>query len=108
MKKERFTMIELLIVIGIIGILAALILSRLSGGVDASNRAKAKAEMAAQVTALINKEATGQEVTDLGKDPWGNAYSSPTYNEDFERWEIKSNGPDGKSGTKDDIYSWKD
>ena len=108
MKKNRFTMIELLVVIGIIGILATLILGSMGGGVDASNRTKAKAEMAAQVAALINADATGQTVPTMGNDPWDNSYSTPTFDTGFERWEIECDGPDGISGNKDDVYSWKD
>ena len=110
MKKNRFTMIELLVVIGIIGILATLILGSMGGGVDASNRTKAKAEMAAYIAERISAEVSGVTVDPIGADPWGADYSPqvPTKDINFEIYKITSAGPDGNPGTKDDVYSWKD
>jgi len=122
-RSRFFTLLELLVVIGIIGILAALILVGLGGGNEASKKTKAKAEMASIVTAYMDNEHTGTTLpTSLGKDPWGTNYIAPVKNTDFEQWRMYSNGPDGDiTGTpgtvaydydapanRDNIYSWKD
>ena len=137
MKKNRFTMIELLVVIGIIGILATLILGSMGGGVLATQKTRAKGDMAAMVAGAISKTAingksygeTGfvstytvstLDLTDLigenkdGKDPWGISYDSITFDSDFERWEVEVNlGDEAHQGIDDNlpnitIYSWKE
>ena len=116
-KNRLFTMIELLVVIGIIGILAALILGNMGGGVLASNKTKAKAGMATVIAAYINADSTGKSPSSYYDttivDPWGVAYGTPTYNSNFERWELSIDLGGGTHQSKDDnlpditLFSWK-
>jgi prepilin-type N-terminal cleavage/methylation domain-containing protein len=52
MLKKGFTLIELLVVIGIIGVLAAFVLSNMTGARARARDAKAKTELASVKTAL--------------------------------------------------------
>lgn len=113
--KSFFTMIELLIVIGVIGILASMLIGTMGGGVGKSKETEAKAIMAKIVAAAIsNQGLTGStssfSASDAGvsgKDPWGNNIGSAwdaTWEPNFERWEITVTNPE----TSESIYSWKD
>ena len=123
MNKRYFTMVELLVVIGIIGILAALILGSMGGGVDAASKAEAKSIMAKVVAAAIsNQGMTGStapfnlDEKDLkgGKDtdPWGRNWTlsdwTAKYNKDFERWEVEVTIPEGVKDEGMKIRSWTD
>jgi len=113
-KLNKFTMIELLVVIGIIGIMASMLIGTFSGGVDKAQEAEAKAIMAKVVAAAISDVAVTGEVTspfglssdELGdKDPWGRSFDATwkaTYETNFEQWRVTVTTPDGK-----EIYSWK-
>jgi prepilin-type N-terminal cleavage/methylation domain-containing protein len=74
-KSKGFTMIELLVVIGIIGILAVIIMTSVSGSKNKSNDAKVKQQMAnlkrtAEIYGSINNgnygSATGNCTTATG------------------------------------------
>ncbi len=50
---------------------------------------------------------TGPYVRDLPKDPWGNPYQyACPATKSKDGYDIWSMGPDGKSGTDDDIGNW--
>jgi general secretion pathway protein G len=132
-KSQRaFTLVEMMLVVVIIGILAALVIPKLAGQ---GERARVTA-----ATADINggiKSALGQYEVDNGfypkslqdlivqpgnaknwhgpyfdppklpLDPWGNPYIyyyPGKHNQGS--YDLLSAGPDGKEGTDDDIVNW--
>lgn len=118
-----FTLVEMIVVIVIIGVLAAIIGPRIFGRVGESKQAAAKANAKAiasaiklyamdmgglpdsgNLAALAAKPATAEskgpwlENADALKDPWGRAFIlviPPQKNSDFD---VVSYGADGKAG----------
>ncbi len=137
MKKERgFTLVELLIVMVIIGLLAALVGPKMFGKVGKSKQKAAKAQITLFETALdtyrldvgkyptsdMGLQALRTKPQDTEKwdgpylpkeipiDPWGNAYEYRSPGEHGE-YDIISLGADGSPGGEDedmDIVNWKD
>ncbi len=129
---KAFTLLELLVVIVILSLLAALVVPKLIGRVDESKIETAKIQMKEikralemykldngnyptteqGLEALVKKPTTPPEpkkwkqyMEKIPKDPWGNdyIYISPA---DKHPFELKSKGPDGELGTEDDISVW--
>ena len=131
-SRRAFTLVEIMLVVVIIGILAALVIPKIAGS---SERARVTA-----ATADINggiKSALGQYEVDNGfypkslqdllqqpanaknwhgpyfdppklpVDPWGNPYIYyfPGKHNPGS-YDLLSTGPDGKEGTEDDIGNW--
>ena len=119
-----FTLIELMVVIFIIGLLAALIIPKFSGAADRARRVKAEADIQALkgaldrynldagqypttsqgLGALITAPTDGKVPTDypeggyiekIPNDPWGNPYF---YQSDGSTYILKSFGADGAEG----------
>jgi len=134
-KKHGFTLVELLIVMIILGLLAALVGPKMFGKVGASKQKAAKAQISLFETALDTYRLdTGKyPATDQGLqalrvkpggvenwdgpylakevplDPWGHAYDYRCPGEHGD-YEIISYGADGKSGGEgedSDIVNWK-
>lgn len=134
-NQKGFTLIEILIVMVIIGLLAALVGPRMFGKVGKSKQKAAKAQISLFETALdtyrldVGKYPTtdmGLEVLrikpdglekwdgpylpkEIPMDPWGKPYEyrSPSEHGDYE---IVSTGADGGPGGDDedmDITSWQ-
>ena len=128
--NRAFTLIELLLVLVILAVLAAVVIPKLTGRVEDSRRKATIAEISNLKSALntfeqdngrfpstnegldplVNKPASGDTsnwvklLDEVPNDKWGNPYTyqgPDTLGEnDFN---IISNGPDGQLGTPDDI-----
>jgi general secretion pathway protein G len=135
-KKERgFTLIEILIVMVIIGLLAALVGPRMFGKVGKSKQGAAKAQMALFETALdsyrldvgrypsteqglnaLRVRLQGEDKWDgpylrreIPADPWGNpyVYRSPGEYGDFDIISYGADGRPGGEGEDQDIGNWE-
>jgi general secretion pathway protein G len=136
-RQERgFTLMEILVVVIIIGLLAALVGPRLFGKVSLAKQKAAKAQIELFATALdtfrldIGKYPTTEEglkalrekpsgvegwqgpylTKELPVDPWGRAYvyKSPGQNGDYDLISYGLDGAEGGEGENLDIVSWKD
>ena len=131
-RRQAFTMIELLLVLVILGVLAALVVPKFAGRSEQAKITGAKTDIRGIETALEAFEIdntrfpTTQEglralyerpansLTWKGylkrgtpRDPWGNeyVYEYPgRYNE--ESYDLYSMGPDMRQGSEDDVTNW--
>jgi general secretion pathway protein G len=136
-KRERgFTLIELMIVIIILGLLAALVGPKLFGKVGAAKQKAAKAQIELFGTALdalrldvgrypttdeglksLREKPSGMEnwkgpylPKEIPNDPWGKAYvyKSPGEHGDYDIISYGLDGAQGGEGENEDVVSWKD
>jgi len=132
LRTQAFTLTELLLVVAILAIMAALVLPRFSGVTERTNITAAKTQISTfamacdryeidvgsypkTLEALVVQPADVQNWSGpylskgIPKDPWGNAYlyEYPGKNNQYGP-DISSAGPDGKPGTEDDIKNWDD
>lgn len=130
-RQGGFTLIELMVVIAIIGILAAIVVPKFMSQLDEAKVASAKAQISSFQTALkaykikVGKyPSTGEglnallsgpggtsfiESETIPLDPWGNeyAYACPgTKGRDFEIVSYGEDGQPGGTGFAADIVSW--
>jgi general secretion pathway protein G len=131
-RPHGFTLVEMLLVVAIIGILAALVIPKIAGTSEHSRVVAAQTDIRAGIkTALDHYEIDNgyypRSLNDLlvqpsnaknwrgpyfdppqlPVDPWGNPY---VYYFPSKRnqptYDLLSVGPDGKEGTDDDIGNW--
>jgi len=132
-RRRAFTLIELLLVLVILGILAAIVVPKFAGRTEQARVTAATSQIATFGTALDAYEVdTGQYPkgrsglndlvqqprdaqnwrgpymkNEIPKDPWGNdyVYEFPGKNNPSS-YDLMSMGPDGKAGGDDDITNW--
>ncbi|RLJ70880.1 type II secretion system protein G (GspG) [Hydrogenivirga caldilitoris] len=131
-KQKGFTLIEVLVVLIILGLIAAIIVPRITGRVDEAKIETTKIQLKAikdaleqykldngmyptteqGLKALVEKPTTPPEpprwrkyLDKVPKDGWDRdfIYISPGVNHPYE---LRSKGPDGEEGTEDDIDVW--
>jgi general secretion pathway protein G len=125
-----FTLVEMLLVVAIIGILAALVIPRIVGVTDKSRITAVQADIKGGLKTALDryeidngyyprnfndlvqapsdaKHWSGPYLDALPVDPWGNPYIyyyPGKHNQGT--YDLLSVGPDGKEGTDDDIGNW--
>ena len=124
-----FTILELVIVIGIIAVLAGGAITLMGGFTDTAKIQRAETDINTAIIpalkgyevigktypsteqgleALVKKPTTApvpkrhSPIEAVPTDPWGNAYG---YENNGGKIRVFSKGPDGKAGTEDDIAS---
>jgi general secretion pathway protein G len=122
-----------MLVVVIIGVLAAMVVPRLAGRTEQAKIARAKSDIAAvglaldlfeldvgsypeSLEALVAKEPpSGMESSKwngpylkkgLPKDPWGHEYQYQQPSQHNQDYDLSSVGPDGKPGN-DDVTNWE-
>ena len=132
-RVAAFTLVELLLVVVILGVLAAIVLPKFAGRTEQARNAAATTQINTFGTALDAFEVdigyypkgrnglqdlvvTPRDAqnwkgpylkSDVPVDPWGNAYfyECPGRH-NASGYDISSAGPDGKENTEDDINNW--
>ncbi len=129
-----FTLIEVLLVLIILVVIGSIVVPNLFGAKEKADINAAKAQIAAIKGALrmyhldVNKypsnldelvtKPTGNELAEkwggpyledaIKPDPWSNKYQYMVEGKHNPgKYDIWSNGPDGQSGTDDDIGNWE-
>lgn len=134
-NQKGFTLLEIMVVIVILGVLAALVVPNLLGNKDRADIQKAKTDIVSLENALdmykldndvyptteqglkaLVTKPTGDPVPRnyradgyirrLPQDPWHHDYILHNPGE-HGKIDILSAGPDGEEGTADDIGNWK-
>lgn len=135
-RPQGFTLVEMLLVVAIIGVLAALIVPKIANRGEDARIAAAKADIHSIGTALDMFEVdTGhypqgksglqdllvqprdtqnwkgpyiKDATGVPKDPWGHpyVYEFPGRHT-ANSYDLTSMGPSGKLGSDDNIANWK-
>jgi general secretion pathway protein G len=132
-SQRAFTLIELLLVLVILGILAAIVVPKFAGRTEQAREAAAKTQVANFSTALDAFEVDngfypkgksglndlvaaprdaqnwkGPYIKDVPVDPWQKpyVYQSPGKHNPTS-YDLMSMGPDGRENTEDDVTNWQ-
>jgi len=132
-RQGAFTLVEMLLVITIIGILAALVVPKMMGRSEQARLAAARADLASIKMQLDAFEVDngvypkgknglmdliqpprdarswhGPYLESIPQDPWGNPYIYEFPGKhNPSGFDLYSAGPDGKPGNDDDIGNWQ-
>ncbi|MFH0827378.1 MAG: type II secretion system major pseudopilin GspG [Candidatus Omnitrophota bacterium] len=132
MNKNAFTLIELMLVVIIIGVLAAMVMPRLVGRSEQARVAAAKADIEANIALALdmfemdtgrfpsNEEGLAALRTNPAslpdwkgpylkkdpKDPWGKLYFYKFPGTHSNDYDLYSSGPNGLEADNDDIGNW--
>lgn len=130
---QAFTLVEIMLVVAIIGILAALVIPKIAGKSEQARETAAMADIKGGIKSALDEYDVDmgvypQSLQDLLQqphnahnwhgpyfdpptlpvDPWGNPYQySYPGKHNATSYDLWSAGPDGKSGDQDDIGNWQ-
>jgi general secretion pathway protein G len=128
-RGKAFTLVEVLLVVVIIGILAGMLVTRLSGRSQEAKITRAQADVKGTLSVALDlfEQDVGRYPTmeegiqalvadpgipgwkgpylkgDLRPDPWNHPYVYASDPDNPKQYKLSSAGPDGNSGTEDDI-----
>lgn len=132
-RQRGFTLVELLLVLVILGVLAAIVVPKFAGRTEQAKEAAARTQISTFETTLDAFEVDNgyypkgkngldslvippQDAQnwrgpylkqDIPLDPWGNAYVYECPGKfNVATYDLFSAGPDGRAGTEDDITNW--
>ena len=129
-KRHGFTLIELMLVVVIIGALAAMVVPRFAGRSERAKISVAKADVYANIAAGLDlyELDNGRYPSDLQAlianpggltywngpyikkkaiDPWGQEYQYRYPSAHDKDYDLYSLGPDRSAGGDDDVVSWE-
>ena len=132
-RRSAFTLVELLLVLVILGILAAIVVPKFAGRTEQARLTAAQTQISSFGTALDAFEVDngyypkgkagladlvqaprdaqswkGPYLKEVPKDPWNNdyIYEFPGRH-NANSYDLSSAGPDGKANSEDDISNWQ-
>jgi len=132
MNKKGFTLIEIMLVVIILGVLAAMVVPKLTGRSEDARKSVAKSDIESNLALALDlfetdtgaypeslddllQAPSGEEDNWKGPylkkkplDPWGKAYVYKYPGENNEDgYDLSSTGKDGDEGTQDDVKNWE-